>query len=200
MTDYDIEVSSAKAFLSDNPDRLRLALAVEEAVEALREEMADEVYPKIRAAIGGYSGWEVTDECKQYKPLFWRRLYKKDWDKKGWKKSEFTGVWVGRWKSERLALDVCAEGWPATRRSLDRAIRETFGKFITGESVKLWRRNTRNSDPSRRVSWQLDGDKAFMIGNVDEEVARLADLMSALVEAIDKPDTQSAMVPRAERP
>ena len=192
MTEYDIEASSAKAFLADNADRLRLALAVEEAVEALREKMAGKVYPKIRDAVRGYPGWEFTDECKQYKPLFWRRLYKKGWDKKGWAKGEFSGVSVGRWRSERLALEVCVEGWPAQESSLDLEIRRTFGRFVTDESERLWREDKRNSDPSRRISWHFDGDKAFLIGNMEKEVTRIADLMTALVKTVDQADAPTA--------
>lgn len=184
------ELRVVREFLDGNPDLLRLAFAVEEAVESLREGMAGEIYPKLRTAIGNIAavhpnrGWKVTDECKQYKPLFWRRLYK---DQTGWNaKDQFSGVWVGRWQSERLALEVCAEGWPAGNSSLDLKIRAKFAEFVADESADLWREDNRNSNPSRRISWHFDGDRAFLIGNVEKEVARIAGLMKALVETIDQ--------------
>lgn len=176
-------------FLSGNPDYLRLALVVEEAVESLREEMAGKIYPKLRAAIGNIAamhadqGWKVTDECKQYRPLFWRRLYK---DQQGWNNDQFSGVWMGRWESERLALEVCAEGWPAGNSALDLEIRNSFEKFVKNQSAGLWREDRRNSKPSRRISWHFDGDSAFLIGNVETEVQRIEGLLRALVETIDQ--------------
>jgi len=93
---------------------------------------------------------------------------------------------VGRWKSERLALEVCAEGWPAGNSTLDLQIRNRFGDFVTDESPGLWREDKGNSNPSRRISWHFDGDKAFLTGNVEKEVALIAGLLKALVETIDQ--------------
>ena len=187
-----VETHSARKFLAGSPDRLRLALAVEEAVELLREKTAEAIYPRLRAAIGHipvrHKAWKITDECKQYKPLFWRRLYV---DRPGWKKDQFAGVSVGRWKSERLGLEVCAEGWPSGDSSLDLAIRSTFARFVTGESAALWREDEHNSKPSRRVSWHFDGDRAFLIGDMEHEVERIASLMTALVETIDKQEAST---------
>ena len=186
------KLSIVKKFLHGDTRYLELALAIEDAVESLRDDLAKEVYPKLRGAIGNIPsrhpdrGWKATDECKQYKPLFWRRLYK---DQSGWDKGQFSGVSVGRWKSERLAFEVCAEGWPAGRSSLDLDIRETFGKSVTGESAELWREDARNSDPSRRISWHFDGDRAFLIGDVEKEVARIVDLVAALAKTIDQAET-----------
>ena len=175
--------------LPGNSRYLGLALAVEEAVESLRHEMANAVYPQFRAAIASIphatptGGWKVTDECKQYKPLFWRRLYK---DQAPWNSNQFSGVWIGRWKSERLEFEVCAEGWPAKQTSLDLEIRRTFGGFVNDASAGLWREDGKNSDPSRRISWHFDGDKALLIGDAENEVARIVDLLAALVDAVDQ--------------
>ena len=95
-------------------------------------------------------------------------------------------MWIGRWKSARLEFEVCAEGWPAEQTSLDLEIRTTFGAFVKDARAGLWREDRRNSDPSRRISWHFDGDNALLIGDAENEIARIVDLLAALVNAVDQ--------------
>lgn len=187
-----IEVSCAKEFLIGRPDRLKLALAVEVAVESLRKDAETNVDSQLSTKILHVSehapdGWRVTAECKGYRPRYWRRLYK---DRGGWDETQFSGVWVGRWPSERLALEVCVEGWPAGESSIDREVRTTFRKFVTDESNGLWREEPKKGDAPRRISWRFDGSRAFLIGEVEKEVARIADLIEALVKTIDQAESK----------
>ena len=182
-------------FLQSDYRYLELGLAVEEAVESLRRDEAAKVYAAIRKNIEEVHNrrstkkWQLTDTVKYIKsghPLFWQRLYKEE---SGWdKKDQYAGVWIGRWKSERLSLEVCAEAWPAREsKTTDLNIKDAFAEFKKkAEHPLLWQEDERNERRRDRVSYHFHGDKAFLTGDIQRGVEDIATLAAQFVKVLDQ--------------
>ena len=54
--DRETRIKIAREILQSEERYLELGLIVEEAVEAMRREVADEIYPRLRVAIGSIQG------------------------------------------------------------------------------------------------------------------------------------------------
>ena len=199
-------VCVVREFLEGNHERIKLALAVEEAAEALRYEKSQEVVRKLPAKVEdllqNYAEWRHNDKIKNFvgtHPSCWQRLHKTD-NPKRWEDYEYSGVWVCSSTSarDRFEMEIGVAGWPEERSAATKlSIEDIFDDFIGEDPRNLWGRVSWNGNDSiakdktvktrkveKYVSRYLNGDRAFLIGDLDDGVDAIMRLLAQLLDSV----------------
>ena len=187
FTQDSMRTEIARNFLETNTNYLELALAVEEAVESLRDRAAEELDAELVAKLKALreqensKGWLLTPTIKYIKtphPKLWQRLYKRgeSWDDK----NQYEGISIGRWTSHRLSLHVSAVG-PAAAVTNARVHFHGFMKS-PDRRRELWEKN---QDRENEVSYVFHGDRVFLIGDIRSELETIVTLMEGLLTVFD---------------
>ncbi len=196
MSIDDTTATVARSFLEGNSRYRELALAVEEAVESMRNAAIEQLEKELNVGIAHLcherktSDWRVTDAIAGAKvyPDFLRRLYKSETGGGGkWTHGNWGGIWIGRWGSHRISMEVCAEGWPADdSASVAPRIESAFDAFVNStEDKDLWRPDPRNNKISPRISYWFDGDKPCLTGSPRVKAQEMVKLLGDLLKAVD---------------
>ena len=196
MSIDDTTVTVARSFLEGKSRYRELALAVEEAVESMRNAAIDELEKELNTGIAHVcherrsSDWRVTDSIAGAKvyPDFLRRLYKsKTGGGDTWRHGNWGGVWIGRWGSHRISMEICAEGWPADKgASVAARIERAFDTFVNNSEDKgLWRPDAKNNRVSPRISYWFDADKPCLTGSPRVKAQEIVKLVNELLRAVD---------------
>lgn len=185
--DDKTKMSIVQRFLQSKPHYLELGLAVEEAVEALRENAAKRLYEELSPRVAKLhqrhrgSGWLLAETMRSaFQPSFWRRFHRRK--DAGWEANQYSGIWVGHWRQERLDLEVCVEGWPADKTNNRKRIANVFDEFTRNtEGPNAWSEDPRNAGNPRRLSYHFNGDRALLLGDLAKNLGRGATQIESLL-------------------
>ena len=195
-----------KRFLLDNDAYLGLALAVEGAVESIRNDRSRTVELDLSADIETLAQaiegkWSSTKDKRGNVP-FWHRLYRSAAPKKPkaltWDDNEYSGIWVCRNTSARepLELEIGVAGWPKEGSSnTERKVQATFDDFIGRNDPSVWSEvswtesasiATKTTSQVEYVSRYFDGDRAFLTDDPKSSVKRVVGLVRQLMMCLDE--------------
>ena len=195
-----------KKFLLDNDAYLELALAVEGAVESIRNDTSKTVERDLSAEIETLAQategkWSSTKDKRGNVP-FWHRLYKSAGPKEPkaltWDVNEYSGIWVCRNTSARepLELEIGVAGWPKEGSSnTERNVQAVFDDFVGRNDPSLWSEvswtesasiATKTTSQVKYVSRYFDGDRAFLNDDPKSSVKRVLGLVRQLMTCLDE--------------
>lgn len=173
----ELEITSK--FLRDKPERIKLGLAIESAMNKLREDTLQTLQPahvavrdKLRNL--GYT-WKVDDTISNYNPRYWLRLRKE----KIWSNDKWVGIRVESWDTATLRVGV--KGWPDDDIP-ESAIQEVFDKHIGSGS---WTADSQNDRRFHEIFYDLDVARVLIEGNAEAVARTVVDLILDLVRSFE---------------
>ena len=201
-----MSVEIVRKFLESNTNYLGLAIAVEGAVESIRDDVSRTIELDLSAGIETLAQepetkWLGTRDKRGNVP-YWHRLYKGSDGKKAkarrWGDNAYSGIWVCRNTSPRepLELEIGVAGWPEEGSSnTERTVQATFDDFTSKNIPDVWSEQSKAGNASiatkttsqiKYVSRYLDGDRAFLTDDPRSSVARVVDLVRRLTMSLDE--------------
>ena len=185
MSNKDVTVQAAQAFLVEKHQYFPLALAVEKAVRQMRGEARQKFHSQLsdemcRLKERVSQTW-MFDDKKVGTRSRWR-FYREDknWTLTASSDPRWDGIWV---KIESDAeIQVCAERWSGDVAQTTQLVYGAFAKFTKdGRASDLWSER-RLSGRRERVGYLLDVDRALLTGDPTKTPSLWAQDIGTLIE------------------